>query len=215
MSSTATSQWKKDCLRIRDAQTGASIGKSLKGHEESVYAIAYSPDGSRIASGPRSAAVRIWDAHISTQVGEPLKGHEEAVTDVGYSQDGSRIISASGDDTIRFCNATTGGPIGVLRRDESLWDPERLNALYLFRAGGCGLVCRFHLSYIRPTRFTSQTMDGFKHWTEVGFYGSLQNTGTVLAMLLRRAPLPRMTATNGSGHPRGRIFSKGRTGRRC
>ncbi|KAL5536199.1 hypothetical protein ACEPAF_20 [Sanghuangporus sanghuang] len=38
-------------VRIWDAQTGASIGKPLKGHEESVYAVAYSLDGSRIVSG--------------------------------------------------------------------------------------------------------------------------------------------------------------------
>ncbi|KAL5536237.1 hypothetical protein ACEPAF_58 [Sanghuangporus sanghuang] len=114
-----------ESVRIWDAQSGAAIEEPLKGHEKSVRAVAYSPDGSRIVSGSWDATVRIWDAHTGVQIGGPLEGYKNTVVDVGYSQDGSRIISVSEDDMIRFWNATNGDPIGVLRRRESHWDAER------------------------------------------------------------------------------------------
>jgi WD40 repeat protein len=49
-----------DHLRIYDAATGKEI-KSFEGHTEDVYDIAFSPDGTTMASGSFDGTVKIWN----------------------------------------------------------------------------------------------------------------------------------------------------------
>ncbi|CCA75636.1 related to WD40-repeat protein (notchless protein) [Serendipita indica DSM 11827] len=81
-------------------------------HEDSVNAIAFSPDGSRIASASSDKAIRIWDADTGQLIGKPLRGHKLEVNAVAFSPDGSRIVSGSDDATIRLWRADNGQPIG-------------------------------------------------------------------------------------------------------
>ena len=74
--------------------------------------MAFSPDGTRIASGSDDSTVRLWDAHTGQPIGQPLTGHTDAVSSVAFSPDGTRIASGSGDDTVRLWDAHTGQPIG-------------------------------------------------------------------------------------------------------
>ncbi|CAE6411321.1 unnamed protein product [Rhizoctonia solani] len=53
-------------LHIWDAQTGDSVFGPLKGHIKRVTAIAYSPDGTYIASASEDVSIRVWD--VSTQL---------------------------------------------------------------------------------------------------------------------------------------------------
>ncbi|KAE9384028.1 WD40 repeat-like protein, partial [Gymnopus androsaceus JB14] len=95
------------------------IGVPLKGHEDSVLSVAFSPDGTRIVSGSHDDTIRIWDATTGAQIGDPLKGHEHLIWSVAFSPDGTRIVSGSDDHTIRIWDATTGAQIGdPLKGDE-------------------------------------------------------------------------------------------------
>jgi WD40 repeat protein len=48
-------------VRIWDAATGRQL-RTLRGHSEAVYGVAYSPDGAALASTSYDDTVRIWDA---------------------------------------------------------------------------------------------------------------------------------------------------------
>ena len=76
--------------------------EALRGHDGTVLAVVYSPDGSRIVSGSGDKTIRLWDAETSQPLGEPLRGHDGWVNAVAFSPDGSRIVSGSWDQTIQL-----------------------------------------------------------------------------------------------------------------
>ena len=75
--------------------------KTLKGHSESVWSVAYSPDGTKIISGSEDKTIKIWDANTGACL-KTLEGHKYGVSSVAYSPDGTKIISGSWDNTIKI-----------------------------------------------------------------------------------------------------------------
>src|SRR5262249_34316173 len=57
---------------------------SLTGHLGSIYAIAYSPDGTRIATAGKDCTVRLWNAETGQEV-QTLRGHHSVVRCVAFS----------------------------------------------------------------------------------------------------------------------------------
>jgi WD40 repeat protein len=85
---------------------------SMKGHTSDVWTVAFSPDGSRIASGSQDNSVCIWDAQTGKEM-HRLNGHTNAVRSVAFSPDGLWIASGSIDRTVGVWNSETGQPVGV------------------------------------------------------------------------------------------------------
>ena len=56
-------------MRVWDAASGECVA-TLKGHSEAVYSMAFSPDGSRIASGSGEKTVRVWNRLTREDLGE-------------------------------------------------------------------------------------------------------------------------------------------------
>jgi WD40 repeat protein/tRNA A-37 threonylcarbamoyl transferase component Bud32 len=68
----------------------------LKGHEDRVTDVAFSPDGQRVASVSYDLTVRVWDA-ATGQEQLRLTGHSTTILNgVAFSPDGKRIASAGG-----------------------------------------------------------------------------------------------------------------------
>jgi hypothetical protein len=86
-------------VRVWDAASGAEL-MVLRGHEESVRAAAFSPNGARIVSGSVDQTVRVWDAASGAEL-MVLRGHEGQVNAAAFSPDGARIVSGSWDQTVR------------------------------------------------------------------------------------------------------------------
>ncbi len=71
---------------------------SLPGHSEAVLAIAFSPDGSQLASASGDATVRLWDLNSETPY-KTLQGHTHWVLCLAWSPD-AKIIASGGKDSI-------------------------------------------------------------------------------------------------------------------
>jgi WD40 repeat protein len=74
---------------------------ATSGHAGSVLAVAYSPDGTTLASGSGDQTVRIWDVRSGTNL-HTLTGHTDSVRAVAYSPDGTTLASGSDDQTVRI-----------------------------------------------------------------------------------------------------------------
>jgi Tol biopolymer transport system component len=77
------------------------------GHADWVYTVAWSPDGTRLASGSRDKTVQIWDALDGGQV-FTYRRHAAAIYTVAWSPDGRHLASASGDKTVQVWDAADG-----------------------------------------------------------------------------------------------------------
>ncbi|MEU9173888.1 helix-turn-helix domain-containing protein [Streptomyces sp. NPDC048420] len=84
-----------------------------------ISALAFSPDGSRMAAGDRTGRVALWDGDLRRRAGvlrnvfpAPLGGAPEAVSALALSPDG-RTLAVGGDvGTIQLWDTTTQQPLG-------------------------------------------------------------------------------------------------------
>jgi len=84
-----------------DMNLPSRVVKFINGHTNFVSAVAFSPDGTWLASVSNDCRLRIWDAATGKQISEPLRGHADYVWAVAVSPDGMRVVSGSCDKTIR------------------------------------------------------------------------------------------------------------------
>ncbi|HEY9651108.1 MAG TPA: serine/threonine-protein kinase [Coleofasciculaceae cyanobacterium] len=80
---------------------------TLPGHFSSINALAFSPDGTTLASGSADRTVKLWN--IDSKIPRcSLSGHSSLVEAVVFSPDGRTLVSGSWDYTIKIWNVDTG-----------------------------------------------------------------------------------------------------------
>ncbi|HEV3024681.1 MAG TPA: protein kinase, partial [Pirellulales bacterium] len=78
----------------------------LEGHAGQVRTLAWSPDGSRLASAGYDGLIKVWELQTGTAVS--LAGHTAPAYTVDWKSDGSRLVSCGQDGTIRTWDAVQG-----------------------------------------------------------------------------------------------------------
>jgi WD40 repeat protein len=78
-----------------------------------VTALAFSPDGSLLATGDDDGTVHIYHTD-GRSAGYPLHGHENAVSALAFSADGKRLASAGEDKAICLWDVAEGVLLGTL-----------------------------------------------------------------------------------------------------
>jgi WD40 repeat protein len=167
----------------------------LAGHEDTVYSVAFAPDGKTLASGSFDESVIIWDlqSHRSFSV---LRGHTRCVNSVAFS--GKILASASNDGTLRLWNSTEC--VAVLKvgiainsvafspNGKMLASGSNDGAVRLWSLLDCALLCRASLllcvgvaPYVSldivnfsTKKMSYRTAEAHMHWETIEFIGAVQ-----------------------------------------
>jgi Prp8 binding protein len=84
----------------------------LSGHQGTVYATRFSPDGAVLASASFDKSVCLWRVHgVECENFGVLKGHKNAVLDVAFCAAGASLLSVSADMAVVLWDLETGARV--------------------------------------------------------------------------------------------------------
>jgi WD40 repeat protein len=95
----------------------------LRAHTDSVFAAAFHPDGTRLATAGRDRAIWFWDLERGEDVAR-LQGHTSYVWSLAFSPDGTTLASGSGDSTVRLWDTVPLKNRYQARREAAALQPE-------------------------------------------------------------------------------------------
>lgn len=86
----------RDIRQREVSKEGAQYFVPLTGHSQTVTCVAYSPNGSVLATASDDSRIKLWDANHRSEL-RTLAGHGEGVTGLSFNADGTLLASSSSD----------------------------------------------------------------------------------------------------------------------
>ncbi|MBN3922196.1 serine/threonine-protein kinase [Nostoc sp. NMS4] len=97
----------------KNVSENSYLPKPFKGHSSDVNSVAFSPDGTTLASASDDKTIKLWNP-VSGQVIRTLEGHFNWIWTIAFSPDSKILASGSADKTIKLWNVETGKLIRTL-----------------------------------------------------------------------------------------------------
>jgi WD40 repeat protein len=104
----------REIVSLATRSSTSSSARPQRGRPAYPRGVAFSPDGTRVASAADNDKIRIWNSASGTEV-LAIEGHSAPVTSLAFASDGKRIASASDDRTARIWDADTGQVLLTIR----------------------------------------------------------------------------------------------------
>jgi WD40 repeat protein len=92
---------------------------ALKGHTDTITAIAFSPDGLLLASTARDKSVRLWNLKTGETV-RTVTGSVEQLSSLGFSADGKRLAVGDVGLQVRVVEVATGAVLNTLAHPDQV-----------------------------------------------------------------------------------------------
>jgi WD40 repeat protein len=96
-------------IGVFDAITGKQT-VVCGGHRGGTHVLAFSPDGTRLASGGEDRDACLWDAASGARLAT-FRGHLSRIRSVAFRPDGARLLTTSSDETVRQWDVATGNAV--------------------------------------------------------------------------------------------------------
>ena len=81
--------------------------QSFTGHEESVKAVAVSPNGKIVASGSKNGEIKLWELDTGKLI-RTISAHKQSVKSIAISPDGKTLVSGSKSGKVKLWEIETG-----------------------------------------------------------------------------------------------------------
>jgi WD40 repeat protein/predicted Ser/Thr protein kinase len=95
---------RENAARLYDCATGAE--RLLAGHRDFVSGLAFSPEGSTLATGSIDGTIRLWNVATGQTIAS-LPGHMQETTDVAFSPDGRTLASLGHNESLKLWHLPT------------------------------------------------------------------------------------------------------------
>jgi len=104
-------------VQLMDAASGKAVA-TLSGHADVVRALAFTPDGTKLAAAgglpARSGEIKVWDVQTHKLL-ETMTGHKDCIYSIAISPDGKLLASGSYDKLILLWDLTSGKQLRTLK----------------------------------------------------------------------------------------------------
>jgi serine/threonine protein kinase/WD40 repeat protein len=171
-------------VRVMDLRNGKELWTAVASPEH-VLALAFSPDGTTLASaaGYVEGDIGLWDAATGAKIGS-LLGHTAWVGSLVFWPDGKKLASASADQTIRIWDVGSRECLDVMRGHRSeVWRLALLpDHKTLVSGGKDGTVCLWDASVAHARQENIILPVRVRGWTLAHGWGFAPNSRSILAM---------------------------------
>ena len=104
----ALTEGPESLVRVWDIETGNKVFEASRHVEmDANFALAYSPDGKRLAISGLNITLTIYDI-LSGKVTNTISGYKSAVMGIGINKDGSMLATSHADGTVKVWNLANG-----------------------------------------------------------------------------------------------------------
>jgi WD40 repeat protein len=119
-----TTAWERALRRVMG---DVCLTRTLAGHEQGIWGVAWSPDDSKVATGSKDGSVRVWDVDSGDCLarfdhGQERRGENPGwVRSVAWSPLGDLIASAATDETVRLWSLADRREVGLIPLPDRPW----------------------------------------------------------------------------------------------
>ena len=118
-----------NAVRIFDASS-LKLKYELRSHTNSVFTVAYTPDGKLLLTGSRDAHLRVWETEQQYKEKGYVVAHMYTINHIAFSPDGRHFATCSMDKSIKVWDAATFKLLKVIDKVRNASHGTSVNKLF-------------------------------------------------------------------------------------